>query len=157
MTPKEYLSQAYKIDRQINLKIAKLNSLRASLYGRATNYETDGTQHVASGNSVENALHKVLEYEDQINAEIDKLVDLKLEIEDAVSKIADAEQREILERRYMCQQPYETRYDKRTRKIITGIADDMFCSEIKVYKLHRIALKEFAIVNSDKLKMYSEI
>lgn len=157
MTAKEYLSQAYKADRLINLKIAKLNSMKSSLYGRATNYEADGSQHVQNGNGVEKALHKVLAYEEQIDTDIDKLVDLKLEIEDAISKIENAEQREILERRYMCQQPYETRYDKRTRKIITGIADDMFCSEIKVYKLHRIALKEFAIVNSDKLKMYSEI
>lgn len=128
MTAKEYLSQIYKLDRRINMMERKKESMRQALYGRATNYETDGSQHVPSGNSVEDAIHKVLDYEEQINVEIDKLVDLRLEIEKSIKQIADEKQREIIERRYLLCQKWEV------------IAVEM-CIDLRwIYRLHTKAL-----------------
>lgn len=133
MTPKEYLSQAFSIDRKINLDIEKLKEMRSSLYGRAVSYENDGSQHSTSGsNSIESALLKVVEYEEKINAEIDELVNKRLEIEKAIRMVNDEVLQEILTRRYLQFQKWER------------IAVEMHYSIQWVFKLHGQALSKIA-------------
>lgn len=142
---KDYLNQAYYIDRKIALDIEKLEKMRSSLYGKGGGYQNDGSQHTAGGNAIERALVKVLEYEEQINAEIDELVCKRIEIDRAIQSIADPVQREILERRYLAFQPWNSYYNKRTKKYVKGIAESMGYSVRQILRLHTEALKKMSL------------
>ena len=136
MTPKEYLQQAYKIDRKIKLNLLKMQSMKDALHGRAVSYESDGSQHVSQGNAIENAILRVMEYEEQIDTEIDKLTEKRQEIERVIASVPDDVQREILTRRYLGYQDFESHYDKRTGKYIVGIDEDTGYSARQVYRIH---------------------
>ncbi len=77
MTAKQYLSQAYRIDQRINSKLEQIVSLRA-LAAKATSTLSDtlpsGTRNV---HSMEDIIAKMVDLENEINADIDTLVDLK--------------------------------------------------------------------------------
>lgn len=133
MTPKEYLQQAYRIDRKIKLDIEKLSAMRSSLFGKAVSYESDSTQHTLHGNGIEAAMLRVLEYEERINAEIDRLTDTRLKIEQVINLVPDDTQREVLTRRYLLYQKWEY------------IAVEMNYSIRRIHQLHGDALKKIAL------------
>ena len=77
MTTKEYLSQAYRIDRRINSKIEQIKQLRnLATKASSTISETGGCN---SGNKklMERIIVKIIDLEHKINQDIDTLVDLK--------------------------------------------------------------------------------
>lgn len=133
MTPKEYLQQAYRIDRKIKLDIEKQSAMRSSLFGKAVSYESDGTQHTPHGNGIEAAMLRVLEYEERINAEIDMLTDTRLKIEQVINLVPDDTQREVLTRRYLLYQKWEY------------IAVEMNYNIKWIFKLHGKALSKLTI------------
>lgn len=149
MNAKEYLNQVYKIDRRINMTLAKAEKLRASLYGRSSQSDNTGGQH-SGEDSLGKAVCKVVEYEQKADRLIDTLIDKRLEIENAILSVEDSVQREILERRYLLFQRWETYYDKGREEYIKGIADEMGYSLQHMYRLHGLALKNLEI---SKLKM----
>lgn len=133
MTPKEYLQQAYRIDRKIKLDIEKQSAMRSSLFGKAVSYESDGTQHTPHGNGIEAAMLRVLEYEERINAEIERLTDTRLKIEQVINLVPDDTQREVLTRRYLLYQKWEY------------IAVEMNYNIKWIFKLHGKALSKLTI------------
>lgn len=133
MTPKEYLQQAYRIDRKIKLDIEKLSAMRSALFGKAVSYESDGTQHTPHGNGIEAAMLRVLEYEERINAEIDRLTDTRLKVEQVINLVPDDTQREVLTRRYLLYQKWEY------------IAVEMNYNIKWIFKLHGKALSKLTI------------
>lgn len=139
MTAKEYLSQAYYLDREINIALAKSQKMRESLYGRGVS--SDGV-NVKSGASdvFAETIEKVIAYEEKANKLINALVDKKLEIETVISKLKSPTEREVLERRYLLYQPFESKYDQSTGEYIKGIAEMMGYSERQIYRIHGYAL-----------------
>ena len=106
MTAKEYLSQAYRIDQRINSKIEQIASLR-ELSLKATTTLSDmpkGTQNV---HSKEKIITKMMDLENEINADIDRLVDLKHEMVSVIRAVENPEQQTLLEQRYLCFKPWE--------------------------------------------------
>ena len=130
MEAKEFLSQAYKLDRQAMLIVEKAERLRASLYG----YQ-DATEAVA----------KVNTYEQQANAVIDELVDKRIEIENAIKTVPDETQREVLERRYLLFQRWDGRFDEYSREYTQGIAEAMGYSRRQILRIHGTALQKIKI------------
>lgn len=139
MTPKEYLSQAYRLDRQAALLIAKAEKLRESLYGRGISYDSDKVKSTCGGD-MSSVIGKVIEYEQQADDLIEKLVSKRMEIEKAIAAVPDEAQREVLERRYLLYQPWETYFDKRTGEKIIGIDEAMCYSARQIYRIHGDAL-----------------
>lgn len=129
MTTKEYLQQAYIIDRKIKLDTEKLEAARSTLYGKAVQYDRDGSKPVPHGNSTENAILRVLELEERLNKEIGGLVEKRQEIEQAVNAVPDGIQRELLTRRYLLYQKWEV------------VAEEMNYSLQHIFRLHNLALK----------------
>lgn len=129
MTTKEYLQQAYIIDRKIKLDTEKLEAARSALYGKAVQYDRDGSKPVPHGNSTENAILRVLELEERLNKEIGGLVEKRQEIEQAVNAVPDGIQRELLTRRYLLYQKWEV------------VAEEMNYSLQHIFRLHNLALK----------------
>ena len=129
MTAKEYLQQAYRIDRKIKLDTEKLAAARSALYGKAARYDSDGSKPVPRGNVTESAVLRVMELEERLAKEIDELTEKRREIECAVGAVPDEVQREVLTRRYLLYQKWEV------------IAEEMCYSERQVFRIHGIALR----------------
>ena len=139
MTAKEFLSQAYRLDRQAEMLLAKADKLRASLYGRGISYDGSRVKNGMSGD-LSDVVEKVIEYERQADEAISMLVEKRLEIERAIAAVPDEIQREVLERRYLLYQPWETFFDKRTGERIIGIDEAMHYSVRQIYRIHGEAL-----------------
>lgn len=131
MTVKEYLLQAYRIDRKIKLDTEKLAAARSALYGKTARYDSDGSKPVPCGNVTESAVLRVMELEERLNREIDELTEKRQEIEQAVNAVSDEVQREVLTRRYLLYQKWEV------------IAEEMCYSERQVFRIHGFALRTF--------------
>ena len=129
MNAKEYLSQAYRIDQRINSKLEQVMSLR-TLLGKATG-TLSGTPKAATPNphSMEDTICKMVDMENEINADIDMLVDLKTEIMKCIKQIGNPEYQTLLELRYLCFKRWE------------DVAAELGYDLRYVYKLHDQALE----------------
>ena len=130
MNAKEYLKQAFYLDKRINSKLEQIESLNA-LATKATSTLSDMPKSPNRGTSkLEDTIVKIVDLQEEINRDIDKLVDLKKEIVRTIKKIEDKELQVILEKRYLC---YET-WEK--------IAVDMNYDIRHIHRLHNLGLKE---------------
>lgn len=107
MTAKEYLGQAYRIDQRINSKLEQVTSLR-NLATKATSTLSDippsGTPNV---HRMEDVIVKIVDMENEVNADIDKLIDLKQEIMRTINAVENPEYHTLLELRYLCFKSWE--------------------------------------------------
>ena len=128
MTAKEYLGQAYRLDQRINSKLEQVLSLR-ELTTKATATMSDmpggGSRNVYK---MQDIIGKIVDLENEINADIDKLVDLKREMVMVIKAVTDPELQTLLELRYLCFKTWEQ------------IAVDMQYSTRNIYKLHDTAI-----------------
>ena len=116
MTPKQYLSQALAADKAINRKIARL----AELYAACTKNTSLLTLTPGGGyddRAFEHRMEKYLLLRDEINADIDRLVDLKTEIMKVIDAVPDEDDRCVLEKHFLQGKSYsvigqEMKYDK---------------------------------------------
>ena len=102
MTVKEYLSQARYLDQRINSKIqqvASLNGLATKATSVITGMPRNPNYAIAS---MEDAVTKIVDFQTEINRDIDRLVDLKQEIADTIKAVENTEYQTILEKRYLC-------------------------------------------------------
>jgi hypothetical protein len=143
MTAKEYLNQVYYIDREINMTLAKADKLRKSLYGKGQKFDDVGgskSSCTCSSDHIGDTVALVIDYENKANELIDKLIRARIEIEKAIQLVPDSAQREVLERRYLLFQPWETYFDIKTGDKIIGIDEAMHYSSRQIYRIHRKAL-----------------
>lgn len=86
MTAKEYLSQARFLDDRINSKIQQISSLN-ELATKCTATISDMPHSPNSGGStMADAVCKIVDLQEEINKDIDRLVDLKREIMGVIKK-----------------------------------------------------------------------
>lgn len=145
MTTKEYLNQAYYIDREINLILAKADKLRQSLYGRAVAYDSTAVQSSGDKDTLGRTFEKIDEYERKANKLIDSLIEKRIEIENTIKAVPDSVQREVLERRYLLFQEWESHFDTKTGEKVTGIDEEMHYSVRQIYRIHGDALKWLSV------------
>ena len=127
---KEYLKQAFYLDKRINSKLEQVESLNA-LATKATSTLSDMPKSPNRGSSkLEDTIVKIVDLQEEINRDIDKLVDLKAEMVGTIKQIQNKELQVILEKRYLC---YET-WEK--------IAVDMNYDIRHIHRLHNLGLKE---------------
>ena len=107
MTVKEYLGQAYRLDQRINSKLEQVLSLR-ELTTKATATMSDmpggGSRNVYK---MQDIIGKIVDLENEINADIDKLVDLKREMVAVIKAVENPEYQTLLELRYLCFKTWE--------------------------------------------------
>lgn len=129
MTAKEYLKQAFYLDKRINSKLEQVESLNA-LATKATSTLSDMPKSSNRGTSkLEDTIIKIVELQEEINKDIDNLVDLKKEIANSIYSLKDKEEQTVLEKRYLRFNSWEQ------------IAVDMNYSIQYCFKIHRNALK----------------
>lgn len=131
MTAREYLSQAYHIDQRINSKIEQVASLR-DLSFKATATLTDMPGGSRNVHSKESIVAKMMDLENEINADIDNLVDIKRDVVSMINSVDNKDCQLLLEMRYLCFMPWER------------IAIEMQRSLRSIYRLHDKALEKIS-------------
>ncbi len=129
MTAKEYLTQAWNIDQRINGMLAQVSNLRG-MSMHITQVLSDMPKTASHDNhKLEDVIARLIDTEAEIDESIDSLVDLKIEIMNAIWKVEDANCQLLLEQRYINFKSWEE------------IADDMNVSVRWVHKLHAKGLE----------------
>lgn len=136
MTAKEYLSQAYRLDQRINSKIeqvASLNDLATKCTSTLTGMPKNPNR---ASSTMADAVGKIIDLQNEINRDIDRLVDLKREIVTVIKAIENPEYQTLLEKRYLCFLTWEK------------IAVDMGYDLRWLYRIHKRALDEIRVPDS---------
>ncbi|MFR1708897.1 MAG: DUF1492 domain-containing protein [Clostridium sp.] len=130
MTTKEYLGQARFLDMRINSKIQQVASLN-ELATKCTTTISDMPKNPNRGDSrMADSVIKIIDLQDEINSDINKLVELKREIMGVIKAVPNMEYQTLLEKRYLCFITWEQ------------IAVDMNYSMQYTFRIHERALKE---------------
>lgn len=136
MIAKDYLKRAYLLDKQINVEIQELESLKSMrgqvqgvFYGERIGTNPNRNLEAPFVKTIE----KIWEREQSLNEKIDRLVDLKTEINAAIDKLEDVEERLLLKYRYLKNESWE------------DIALDLNVLYRTVHRIHASALRKFVV------------
>ena len=102
MTAKEFLGQAYRLDQRINSKLQQIDSLRGLTQKVTQSYDNEVVSRTRNVSSLEDAIIRLMEAEEELNRQIDQLVDTKIEIGKLIEKVHNESYRLLLEKRYLC-------------------------------------------------------
>lgn len=132
---KKYLNQVKESDKMIDVKQKRLDELRQqSIFVRSPDYSGDKVQTSHQGDSIGKIIAKIIDLQKEINADIDRFVDLKAEIMHQIDKLQSVDERVILYAKYF---EYKT---------ISQIADEMPCCIRTVQRTHKRALKNLSLI-----------
>lgn len=109
MTAKEYLRQAYRLDHRINSdleEVSRLRSMAMSITPPAGE-ERGGSGSLNTEPSFVRVIHKILELEEKVNAEIDLLVSLKEQIHEVINALGNVDEQAVLRGRYIQNKTWE--------------------------------------------------
>lgn len=141
---KAYLERYKEANREIDCLCEELSRWRAV----ATKITTVLSQEPAGGhegeNQIELAVEKIIALEGQINASIDRALEIKKQVEEAIQTVQDGTLREVLIQRYILGKKWEQ------------IADDMNYGYQWICKLHGRALQAIKLkeaIESDTQSM----
>lgn len=134
MTAKEYLKQAYLLDKQIQVEVKTLEQLRdmrgviqGCSYGEKIGTNPNRNLEAPFIRTIE----KIWELEEKINAQIPKLVSLQSEINEAIDQMEDPAEKLLLKYRYLNDMDWY------------NIADKLDISVRTVHRIHATALQNF--------------
>ena len=128
MKPKEYLSQAWYLDKRIKTKERQLDWLKAHAVYVSPEISEMPKNPSRRRSPVEEAVVRIVDLEKEINASIANLMQLKAEIGKAIRSINNMECETLLEMRYLTFLRWEQ------------IASQLDYSQDYIYHLHRKAL-----------------
>ena len=134
MTVKEYLRQAYRLDHRIDSDISEMERLRemACSIGAPGFEEHYDPNHPTEAPCIR-ALEKVWKLEEKINAEIDRLVDLKAQMRGVIEAVSDPDERMVLRYRYIHNMTWEK------------IGDVLHADRTTVYRWHNTAIRHVVL------------
>lgn len=134
---KEYFAQIRKTDRLIQRLTDTVNTLRSGLTSQSYELKPDKVQTSGAKDTLGETIVKIMSLEDDINARIDELVDMKQEAFTMINRIPDLDQQNILIGRYIQLKKWE------------DIALELNFSIQWVYELHGKGLLAFSQMNSE--------
>ena len=130
MTAKEYLGQARNIDNEIQSmleEVAVLRSMAEKTTAVITGMPGNATRNTSQ---LSDTIAKIIDREEKIDREIDRLVDLRSEIYERVQQVEDRDARRVLYLRYMNYHSW------------AEIASKMKLGLRQIYRLHDEGLKK---------------
>jgi len=133
MTAREYLSQAMYLDRRIDAKIAQIDHLNMLAKKCTATVSGMPRNPNGGGSTMADAVGKIVDLQQEINRDIDRLVDLKRELAIVIKAVEDPEQQTVLELRYLCFRSW------------SSIAMEMGYHVRHLYRLHDEALNNIVI------------
>ena len=129
MDAREYLSQAYLLEKQVQSKQDQIRAYRELLTSINAHLVDEPVKHTRNVEIMQDTILKIMAAEEELNLQIDALVDKKLEIAEVISQVKNVVYRLILEKRYLCFLSREM------------IAVDLNYSAKSVQRLHRQAIE----------------
>ena len=140
MNAKEYLSQAFWLDRKINNKLRYTVSLREMATKGTGSFHAQRVSGTDKHSLMENAITKLVDLEHEINDDIDRLVDLKHELSAFISQVDNQVCKMLLELRYLEGNTWEE------------VAEQLGYDLRSVYWLHGKTLQELELcLNKQKI------
>lgn len=137
MNAKEYLSQAYYLDREINRKLKRIMFFREMASNGSGILQAQRVSGTEKHSPMEDAITKIIDLEEEVNADIDRLVDLKREMIRMIHALPQLEHRLLLQLRYL-------NY-KRWEEIAATMQHDLKAVHwIHARALHRIEIPDSA-------------
>ncbi len=133
MTSKEFLNQGYRIDVMINAKIEQITSLRSTLAKLNVGLSDMPKNPNRGGSKVEDTVVRIVALEEEVNADIDRLIDIKEKIMKAIEAVPDRQERMLLTLRYLNYMTWEQ------------IAVNLNCSIRYVHIIHGRALENIKV------------
>lgn len=134
MTAKEYLKQAYRLDHRIDSDIAEMERLREMACSVGSpGFEEHHNPNRPTEAPFIRALEKVWEMQEKINAEIDRLVDLKAQMREVIEAVTDPNERMVLRYRYIHDMTWEQ------------IGDELHAGETSIRRWHASALSHVVL------------
>ncbi len=140
MDAKEYLGQAYRIDRRISSKISQISALHDLATKATAVLGSEPVSGTRNPQRLQDVINKMVDLEDELNRDIDALVDLKREIMDVIRGVENREHQTLLEMRYLSFMTWER------------IAVDLGYSIQHIHRLHRQALGKISVPAKDEMK-----
>jgi len=126
---KEKLNEVRQRDREINQKCERLDELKAkSTSIRSPDYASDRVQTSPNGDSLPRIIADIVDLQEEINADIDRFVDLKAALKEAIDTLPIEESSVI----YLKYFNYET---------IPQIAEETHYCTRMVKRIHKRALQ----------------
>ena len=135
MGVKEFLNKIRKIDLLIDCKLEQVNELRSLLCGGAIRYDKDKVQSSVDPDSMTDIVAKIIELEQKINEDIDRLIDIKTKAREMIEMLENDREKVILYKRYFDGKSFEE------------LAVECGYSWRQVHRIHGKAL-----VNLEKIK-----
>ena len=132
MKAKEYLGQAYRLDQRINSKLEQIASLNELAMKCTSTLTGMPRNHDRSISKIE-VVSKIVDLQEEINRDVEKLVDLKRELVWRIKAVDDTEYQTLLELRYLCFKTWEQ------------IAVDMGYNVRHVFRLHDEAVNSITV------------
>ena len=130
MDVREFLERALHLDGAIDAQVAELAHLRELSLKIGTSKLEERVTHSAPKEApFAKWVERIVDKEKEINTEIDKLVDVKLEISDFIDGISNPQWQSLLRHRYVLCKPWP------------DVAVEMGCSLRTIYRLHKKILK----------------
>ena len=130
MQAKQYLKQIYRLNELIQCNKQELNDLRLlsdSIPG--IDYSKDRVQTSPSGDAgFTNIIAKIIELENAISTDIEKMLSLKLEVRTVINEVQNNEEKLLLKLRYLNFLHWE------------DICDEMNVSMRTAHRIHAAAL-----------------
>lgn len=137
---KAYLQQAYRLDKKIKTEQEKIERLRSKIDYQPPSFEGNGGVFGVVEDKMAAAVAEIVAYEQEKADYTLEYIRKFKEIEKAIGEIEDDLEREVLERRYLLYEPWESGYDKNTGRYIMGIAEKIGYSVRNTYNKHGSAL-----------------
>ncbi len=138
MTAKEYLSQARKLNVLISSKIDFVEKLKLLAFNVSSCKEN--SKHTNKDQGSIRCVEKIDEMQIEINADIDKYIDICTKIRSYVEQIKSRTEQIILTERYLNNKSWEE------------IAELLHYSKQHIFRLHGKALNDFEIILKDESK-----
>lgn len=139
MTPKQYFEQIFELDKAIDELRSERESIIAT--GSKANTMQDAPTYSNQFNSTtENIVMKLFDHMDDVNARVDELIDLKMQISMEIELVKDRRYRTILKEHYICDKSFEQ------------IAVEQPYSYRHATRLHGQALQAFKEVHKKKFR-----
>ena len=136
MTAKEYLKQAYLLDKQIQVEVKELEQLRemrGTIQGCSYGEKIGTNPNRNLEPPFIKTIEKIWDYEQRIDAQINRLVDLRSEINAAIESMENPEERLLLKYRYLKNESWE------------DISYELNVSYRTVHRIHASALNNFIV------------
>ena len=134
MTSKEYLNQAYRLEQRIKLHKERLDELRdLSCSPGSPGFEEHFNPNRSTEAPFVKTLYKIMELEEKVNAELQLLLKLQVEVQETIDRLTDMDERLVLTYRYLKNMSW------------SQIGDQLYVDERTVRRWHNRALSHIKL------------